>query len=370
MSATTISLPTSRNRDAGFVLLFLSAVIYYAVPPLALEFGLVKGQAALYSTPLGAVFMVLGLAFVFLARKRVIVSKQKVVIKDGFLTKPLTLTFESVPTFKLAGHEEEKNGRVDEVWTVHLIDEGRQYLVDRRVGQQAACRSLAERLTKALGGSLIEVQDGHSHEFALEELDLCFVSRSARHPALMGVPVEPPEERVIDFQRTKSGITATWSYFRSGLLVEILVVTLFLVGAAFVPLPGGPDGKGFSLFEAEMAEGDYRYFIGVGLFSMVSFAVLAGYRNRMDLSVTSGALARTSVWGIPVGSGRIPLNELEHVVVTVSSRGPYLQLISDRKILSERLPSTEEARWLAWEFRQFLSELSPEDCHVRDSKAG
>lgn len=368
MSATTISLPTRRNRDAGFVLLFLSAVIYYAVPRLALEFGYVKGQAALISAPIGMILMVIGLAFVFLARKRVIVSEGVVILKDGFLTRPLRLKFDSTPTFKLAGHEEEKNGRVDEVWTVHLIDEGRQYLVDRRVGQQAACRSLAERLAKALGGSLIEVQDGRSHEFAVEELDLCFVSRSARHPALMGTPVDAPEEKAIDFQKTENGLTATWSYFRSGLLVEILVVTLFLVGAAFIPLPGGPDGKGFSLFEAEMAEGDYRYFIGVGLFSLVSFVVLAGYRNRLDLSLTSGALARTSVWGIPVGSGRIPLNELEHVAVTVTSRGPYLQLISDRRILSERLPSSEEARWIAWEFRKFLSGLSPEECDARESK--
>lgn len=365
-----ISLSTAKNRDSGLVLLFLSAVVYFAVPPLGVEFGLKKGELVKYSTTLGILLMVIGFAFVFLARKRVLAQEGQVTIKDGFLSRALTLKFEAVPTFKLAGHEEEKNGRVDEVWTVHLIDEGRQYLVDRRVGQQAACRSLAERLAKALGGSLIEVQEGQNYEFALDELDLCFVSRVARHPELMGSPVEEPAEKAVVFEKTNEGVTAGWSYFRSGLLIEILMVALVMVAAAFVPLPGGPDGKGFSLFEAEMAAGDYRYFIGVGLFTLISLIVLAGYKNRVDISLNSGALSRTSIWGIPIGSGRIPLNELEHVAISVNSRGPYLQLISDRKILSERLPSTDVARWLAWEIRQFLAGLSPEECKARRSKAG
>lgn len=368
--SSTISLPTSRNRDAGIVLFVLSVVVYFAVPPLAYEFGYNKGQIAVYSAPIGALLMFLGFLFVFLARKKVIVKDDVVTIKDGFLSRALNLRFEKTPTFKLAGHEEEKNGRIDEVFTVHMIDEGRQYLVDRRVGQQAACRSLAERLTKASGGSLIEVQEGKNYEFGLDELDLCFVSRAARHPELMGTPVEEPEEHPLSFEKSETGVTGAWSYFRSGLLVEIFMVTFCMVAAAFIPLPGGPDGKGFSLFEAELAAGDYRYFIGVGLFTVLSLTILAGYKNRIDVSLGSGVLSRTSIWGIPVGSGRVPLNELEHVAVTVNSRGPYLQLISDRKILSERLPSTEVARWLAWEIRKFLAGLSPEECQAKRSKAG
>lgn len=365
--ATKISLPTHRDRDFGFVLLFLSAVSYYLAPPLANEFGLSKGAVATFSTPIGGLLMLLGLAAVFLSKKKISVEEKLVVVKDGYFARALRLKYEEIPTFKLTGFEDEGSGKSNEVWTVHMVDGVRQYLIDRRIGQQMASRSLAERLAKAVRGPLIENQDGKNFKFEVEELDLSFVERVDRYPEMLGQEVDEPSDKVVDYEKTDHGLKVSWCFFRSSLLFEIFCVSAFLAAAAFIPLPGGPDGHGFSLFEAEMAEGDYRYFIGIGIFNLLSLALLAGYRNTLELIAPKRVQSRTTVWGIPVRGGRIPLDELEHVAVTVTSRGPFLQFISDRKILRERMPATNIARWLAWEFRTRLADLSPESTDVEQS---
>ncbi len=352
----TISLPTHHDRDTGVVLLFLSLVFYYAVPALASQFGLSHGTTSLVSTPIGLLLMLLGISMLFLARNRIRVQPGLVSIKDGFLSKTLNLRYESTPTIKLSVYEEERRGRVDAVWTVHLIDDGRQYLVDRRVGQHIAVRSLAERLTKATQGSLIEVHDGKNLEFALEELDLPFTTRVLKHPTMMGTPVEEPHDKIVQYSQGPEGIEVNWSFFHSGMMLEILMVAACLVGAAFVPLPGGPDGNGFNLYEVARAENNYTYFAIVAAFAVVSMALLAGYRNRLRLDAKGGS-SQSTVWGIPVRGGKIPVGELEHVGISVTSRGTYLQLISDKRIITELLPSTHIARWLAWEMRQFLRDL-------------
>ena len=353
-------MSTSRDRDTGVVLVFLSLVLTFMVPPLAQEFGLSRGTTALFSTPIGMILAVLGFAGIFLSRKTIRVTSEQVTIKDGFLASALHLRYDTIPTIKLSVYEEQKsNGRVDEIWTVHLIDDGRQYLVDRRIGQHIACRSLAERLAKATQGSLIETHEGQSHKFELAELDLPFVVRAEKHPALMGQPVEEPSDKVVSYRRDEKGIEVSWSFLRSGLLVELLTISTCLVGAAFIPLPGGPKGQGFSLYDAERAQGDYRYFIAVGIFTVVACLLLAGYRNRIVINPNEGAISESTVWGLVVRRGQIPLDKLEHVGVNINSRGPYLQLISDEKILKEMLPSTHIARWLAWDIRQYLAQLGP-----------
>lgn len=349
------------------MLLFLSAVTYFVVPPLAGQFGLVKGTVALVSTPLGAVLMAAGIAVTFFSRKRITVADNEVQIKDGFFSPFVRLKYTGHPTFKLTGFEEDASGRSDEIWTVHMIDQGRQYLIDRRIGQQTESRALAERLAKAVRGSLIETQDGRSYTFGVDELDLSFVERLERYPEMLGLEVEEPSDKVVEVERTPTGMKVSWCFFRSGLLFELFCVSAFLVAAAFIPLPGGPGGHGFTLYEVEIAEHDYRYFIAVGLFTVVSMVLLAGYRNTLELIVPKRAQSRTTIWGVPVRGGRIPLEELEHVAVTVTSRGPFIQLISDKKILAERMPATNIARWVAWEFRNYLAQLSPENTHVEQS---
>lgn len=365
--ASQISLPTNRDRDLGLVLLFMSAVTYYLIPPLVYEFGMSRGTAAAFSTPIGALLMVAGLLAVFFSRKKVWLDKGVVRVKDGYLARTLNLRYEETPTFKLTGFEEENGGRASEVWTVHMIDQGRQYLIDRRVGQQMASRSLAERLAKGVRGSLIEASEGKNYTFDVEELDLSFVERLDRYPELLGHEIEEPPDKVVKLERLDKGLKVTWGSFRSSLLFELFCVTAFLLAAAFIPLPGGPDGQGFSLFDAEVAEGDYRYFIGVGIFTTLSLILLAGYRNTLELVTPKRVQCRATVWGIPFKGGRIPLDELEHVAVSVTSRGPFLQFISDRRILRLRMPATNIARWLAWEFRNFLAELKPAQTEIEQS---
>ncbi len=354
-----IKLPTDTNRDLGFVLLFLGLVTHYAVPPLAGQFGFTAGRVAYLTAPLGLVLFLAGICMIFFARKVIHVGNGQLRIKDGFLARPLTLRYDSVPTVKLSGYEENRNGHADEIWTVHLNDDGRQYLIDRSVGHHAASRSLAERLAKVTGGSLIEVHEGKSHKFELSELDLSFVERVAKYPEMMGIPVEKPSETPLRFERTDSGLEANWSFFHSGLIFELAIVVTLLLAAAFIPLPGGPDGGAFTLYQVERSQNDYMYFSGVAFFAVLALALLAGYRNTLSLDLEKGAVSQATIWGIPVRTGKIPIRELEHLGVSINSRGPYLVMISDKKILKEMLPSTYLARWLTWEMKTFLSTLDP-----------
>lgn len=338
------------------MLLFLSLVFYYAVPVLAYEFGYSYGNTSLVSTPIGLLLMLLGVALLFFARKNIRVQPGHVRIKDGFLARTLNLRYGSTPTIKLAVYEDEHHGRVDQVWTVHLIDDGRQYLVDRRVGQHIAARSLAERLAKATGGSLIESQEGKSVTFELGELDLPFAARVRKYPTLMGTPVEEPTDKIVDYSRGASGIEVSWTFFRSGMLLEVILLAGLLFGLAFIPLPSRSGGEGVNLYHIARATGDFRYFYAVAAFAVSSMTLLAGYRNRIRLD-QSGATSRSTIWGLPVRATRIPLAELEHVGIIITSRGTYLQVISDKRIIKELLPGTHIARWLAWEMRQYLALL-------------
>jgi len=366
--ASTISLPTSRDRDLGMILLFLSAVSYFAVPPLAFEFGFNSGVVAAYSAPIGVLLTILGLLAIFAARKKISVEGNVVKVKDGFLAKALRFQYSSAPTFKLGGFEEEEGRRSNEIWTVHMVDDGKQYLIDRRLSDQTSSRSLAEYLAKATKGSVIETYNGKSYKFATDELDLSFVERVHRHPEMLGKEVPEPSDKVVNFQRTETGVKLEWSFFRSGMLFEIFCVSAFLMAAGFIPLPGGPDGHGFSLYDVARAENDYRYFIGVAIFTAISIFLLAGYRNTLEVIIPKRAQSRTTIWGVPVRGGRIALEELEHVAVSVTSRGPYLQLISDQKILKERLPATNIARWVGWEIRRRLAEQTPDKvAHIQQS---
>ena len=89
------------------VLLVVSAATYFAVPPLAYQFGLNQGLVAAYSAPLGVILMVVGLACIVASRKRITVEGGEVVVKDGFFSKPLRLKYSSAPTFRLSGFEDE-----------------------------------------------------------------------------------------------------------------------------------------------------------------------------------------------------------------------------------------------------------------------
>ena len=198
------------------VLLVVSAATYFAVPKLAYQFGLNEGLVAAYSAPLGVILMVVGLACIFASRKRITVEGGEVVVKDGFFSQSLRLKYSASPTFRLSGFEDEGGqGRSTEVWTVHMVDEGKQYLVDRRIGDLTSSRSLAERLAKAVRGSVVETHNGKSYEFSTAELDLSFVERVHRYPEMLGHEVPEPSDKVVDFERTDTGVKIQWSLMRS-----------------------------------------------------------------------------------------------------------------------------------------------------------
>ena len=364
-----ISLPTDRDRDMGLVLIFLSAVAYFILPYIALEFGVREGTARWVTVGLGTFFLATAVFIFTFSKKRIWLEleKQELRVKDGVFGRTIPLHWKEDPVFKLSSFEDESHGQPQEIWTVHLVSEGRQYLIDRRSEQQMVSRSLAERLTKVTGGKILEYQGGKSYHFSAEELELSYVERVARYPDLLGDEICEPPDKVVEHELTDRGVRVSWCFFRSGLLFEVFCVSAFLIIAAFIPIPGGPNGEGFSLFQAEVAQRDFRYFIGVGLFTGLSLFLLAGYRNTIELIMPKRIQSRSTIWGIPIRSGRISLEHLEHINVMLKSRGPYLQFISNDKLIRERMPATNIARWLAWEFRRALAGVEPAKCKIEQS---
>ncbi len=354
--AARIILPTRRNRDVGILLLFLAGVFFFIAPPLARQFGLNPGITVWWSSGLGFLLLAIGFPLVFLARKTISVENGSLVVRDGFFTPILRFPHGANPTYKLIGSEEDLEGAPKEIWTVHLFDGEKQFLIDRREGQQLACRALAERLAKATAGSLVEVHEGKSLEFETHELDLSFRDRVRRYPQLLGKAVHQPDSTALRLTKESDRLIFGWSFLTAALFFEVFLVVAMLFGFAFLPLPGGPDGLGITLYEIETQTGDYSYFIGVGLFAAASLLLIFGYRNRLSIERSGAVQLKATIWGLPVRSPSIPGGKLEHVAVSVTHRGPFLQLISDAVLVRERLPSLTAARWAAWEIRSFLAE--------------
>lgn len=359
----TVTLPTERHRDTAIVLLFLSAVSYYIIPLLAQSFGLSRSKAALISTPAGIALTGLAVILFFFARKRVIIEPGKISIKDGLFARAQVFSIEAKPVVKLASYELEDGGHSQEIWTVHLSDQGHQYLIDSRKGsQQILARSLSEQLAKTLGANLIETSDGQPQEFRVEELDIPFIQRVQLYPSLLGHPVAQPTSLPCRYHRSDNTLKVSWSYLQSSLLLEVMGIAFLLLCAGFIPLPGNGEHR-LTLYGIAQFTGDYRYFIGVGLFAILSLILLGGYRTQLSLDLSQDVQARSSLWGLPIKRTTMALSELEQVGANLTSRGSYLLLVSDRHIVKTMMASTETARWLAWEIRDFLAKAGSVSAH-------
>lgn len=350
----SFSLPTKANHNLAIFLLFLSAVSYFIAPYLAQSFGYSAGKAALISTPAGAVLMLSGLVLLLFARKIIRIEQGSIQIKDGFLASPLTFSFKEIPVIKLSSYEDVNGKRSVSVWTVHLITKDQQYLIDRRIENQIWSRALSEHLAKSTGANLIEVLDGVPQEFNCSELDSSFIERIQKYPSLLGAAVAQPASKPTGYQQDEQGIKLSLSLFHSGLIVEIFMLGLLLTSIGFIPIPGGRDQASVSLYQIAGASGDYRYFQSVAAFTLISLVLLAGYKASIELSEKSGASAQIRIWGLPLRRTAIALDKLEQIGSAITSRGPYILLVSDEKIIKEMVSSSEYARWIAWEMKNFL----------------
>lgn len=353
---THISIPTDANRDAGIFLLFLGAVGVVPLYYLFVTLGLGRSR---WNWEIGAaaaiVVALLGIGLILFSRKHFLVREGSVTLKDGLFAPKMRYQWKGDPAVRLSSIEEEVGGKAQEVWLVNLVDGKYQYTLDRRPGQQIASRALAEMVAKAIGCPVIEKVD-HQTELRIErhELDLPFVERVQKYPQLMGQEVERPGHSDVEVEEKDDLRRYVWRITGTAMLFEVLGLFGVLLLVTLAPLPVGAEEESYSLLAIARQQGDYLYFYVLGAALLAVIAMLFGYRSEI---VANPQLisTRAMLWGVPFKSSSIPVSSLENISARLSSRGAYLQFISDERIITERLPDLDTAAWLAWQIRRFYS---------------
>ncbi|MEW6283891.1 MAG: hypothetical protein AB1758_35085 [Candidatus Eremiobacterota bacterium] len=353
----TLRIPSESNRDLGIFLVFLGVV--GAVPGVYLVSRLILHRVDWdWRTGgfLGLGLVALGLWLLLFTRKTFRLTPREIRIQDGPVRKAVVYRWEGVPVVRLRSVEEERAGKGVEVFEVHLVDGHYNYLLDRRPGQQMESRTLAEMVAKAVGCPVREkTREEGEITLAAEELDLPFVERVRRHPALLGTPVEetPPAASPVTEQRNGSTLRFSWSAFHKDGIGEILVAAALLLGIQLLPFRLDSEGPTLSMWDLARTSGDYSVFLGELGFLLLVLVLLSGQRHEFLVDPDRVRWKRT-LWGTTLKQVSIPIRELEQISVRDSSRGTFVQLISDRVIVSRRLPMATAA-WLAGRLRHHLA---------------
>ena len=352
-----IYVSTASNRDLGVFALFFG--LFGAAPLHYLGYRLMAWEQYWNVTDalaLAAFFAVIGLLFMFASRKRFEVSKEEIKVSDGFLKRGIVYKWNTTPKIKIRSFQLEQDGRTSDQWTVELLDGSKSYSLDRREGSQMSSRTLAEKLAKSIGCSVIEEVDSKAVEIPREELDMPFVERVQKYPELLGREFERPPNSGIEFEKTDGKLRFSWDFKDTGMWWEVTFVTVCLLLGSLVPLPIGKEGEGFSILDIARLEGHFYYFYVVGALCGLAFFVLFGYRLEIWAKPEQIAV-QGKLWGVPIRKLTLPVNELEGISVRLTGRGALLHLISDARILDERLSDPEDARWVAYKVRHYYAEL-------------
>ena len=348
-----IRLSTNADRDIGWFVIFVGLVACVPIFHMLQKVGLLHVGYEM-GMVVGLGLILLGVVLIFLSPKFISISKELIVVKDGFFRRKVRYRWQEHPKIKLQSVNQD--GNAQSLWTVDLADGPRRYNLDTRSGTQMASRTLAETIAKTIGCAVVEEVDGQAVEIPLSELDLPFVRRVQKHPELLGPEFQKPEGSRFDHSSDAEGLKFRWGPTDSGLWLEVAVTVIVLLSFSLVPLPTAKDGVSFSILDLARLEGSYTYFYVVGGLAVIALFLIAGYRietraSKQNLTV----LGR--LWGIPIRSMKIAVDKLEGISVHLSNRGALLQFISDERILSERLADTDTARWIACKIRRYYASL-------------
>lgn len=351
-----IKISTKANKDLGLFAMFFG--IFGAVPLHYLVYRLMEWEQYWdIADGLGlAIFSCLvGFGFLVFSRKKLYVSDQEIRVSDGFLRRSVVFKWEEKPKIKLRSFQLEKDGRSVAQWAVELLDGTKSYSLDVREGSQMASRTLAEKIAKRIKCPVIEEVDGAGVEIPYEDLDVPFVDRVKKYPVLLGKEHPRPEDTGIDSKESSDELTFSWDFSDTGMWLEVVMTTVVLLLFSLIPLPTGKKSANFSILDLARVDGHYLYFYIVGGLFAVALLVLWGYRlqivARRDALIVEGKL-----WGFPIRKVSFPVSELEGVSVRLTGRGALLHLISDARILDERLSDPEDARWVAFKIRRYYAE--------------
>lgn len=350
---TYILIPSSVNRDLALFLIFLGLV--GAVPGYYILNKLFLHQAH-WDWRLGG-FVGLGLVLVGLfllvfTRKSFRLGQGELRLRDGLFRRPLNYRWHENPRIRMRSVEEEHDGKPAEVFEVHLVDGRYNYLLDRRPGEQMESRTLAEILAKAIGCPIVE-KSRETGDLVLqaEELDLSYSERAARYPSLLGPPPDPAVPPAVKTRQEGDALVLAWNSFNRNLLSEVLVAFGLIVFMEFLPFKSGAEGAPpRSFIDLMAANNDYSpLFVQAGIL-VVLLLILGGLRHEFWLRPDK-VTWRQLMWGIPTRQVVMPTAHLEQISVRESSRGNFLQLISDRVIITRRLGDSHTAGWLAARIR-------------------
>lgn len=355
-----ISVPSNSNRDLGVFLVFLGLAVSFPVKALL---GRVLDDSPWLGLmgPLGFVVVLWGFLLLRFTRKRFCVQSGCLRLRDGWFTRGLRYTWEESPLIRLRSQEEERGRDSVIVWLVNLVDGKRQYVLDRRDGNQAESRSLAEALAKKIDCPLLETCGSGELLLPREELDLPFRERVKLHPELLGEELEKPEDCSIHEQILEEGRVYRWRYLSPATLNDFGVLAFFLGLLAIVPIfsspiPGSDQLERFQLsfFDLARQQGKFLYFYIAGILVFFNAVLLFGYVEVLKVT-RDRVQSQDTLWGIPCSSASIPADKLEEIWVRQSSRGAHLDLVSDDCIISGRISDGEVAAWLASRLRHFYA---------------
>lgn len=354
-------IPSDANRDLGFFLVFLGAVGTLPAQYLCDWLGY-DASYAFYAGMSGLLCILVGLYLLGFSKKTFRISTAEISVQEGLFGGAVTYRWDSKPVIRLRSQEEERGTKSQEYWLVNLIDGKKQYVLDRRLGNQMESRCLAEAIAKYIQCPVMEKADHGEVTIPFEELDLPFAERVRRNENLLGPKVDKPSETTIEHRKEGQSLIFSWPLASSGMVSEFLTISILVALFSVVPIFSGeknPDNPlaepprfHRSYLDLAREEQKYSFFIIAGGALAAAYVFIFGYRLRLQADPNKLS-AHATLWGFPLSSRTIPSQQLEEVWVRQSSRGTYLQFISDEQIISGRTSSLETATWLASQIRHY-----------------
>ena len=84
--------------------------------------------------------------------------------------------------------------------------------------------------------------------------------------------------------------------------------------------------------------------------------IAAGYRKELSASPT-GLSSRTHLWGIPLSSSKIPLQEFREIWVRRVRNAAILHFVSPQRLLGGRVSDQGVAHWVASRVGRYYAQL-------------
>jgi len=300
---------------------------------------------------IGILLTLIGLYLMIFTKKLIIIDDKIITIKNGILRRPLIYGYDRKNCFVKLKYDDVVDKNIPrEFWQVLLVNNRKEYFIDKRMNSQLELRQIAEAMAKSIGCSMLDTTFSEGDVMiSSSDLDLPFKERVEKYPQLAGKPIEKPGFTLLSVSDTSNGKIFQWGVASSKLLLEILIPSAILLIISFIPFKGW----GSSFYKQCLIAGEF--FAYKAFFYIIGFIIvfLAGYRAKLKLE-NEKIVFSEYIWNVKFRSKFIPVEHVEEVNVVSNLRGVSVQIISNTKIINMRLFNMENASWLAWIIRYYL----------------